>query len=106
MGRLSDWLREFEEILDVTVFNKWLWIIIVAMAAIVILPLTIMSIILLSPSWLSTVFVILIIISWGIAGGYKEWLLHKHKQEKTKLQGQDTVPFTYEHNSDKDKEYD
>lgn len=106
MGRFSDWLQEVEEILDVTLFNKWLWIIIGAMAAIVVLPLAVMSIILLSPSWLATVFVILIIISWGIAGGYKEYSLHKRKQEKAKLHGQDTIPFTYERGSDKDEEHD
>jgi len=106
MGRLSDWLREFEEILDITLFNKWLWIIIGGMAAIVILPLAIMSIILLSPSWLATVITIFVIIGWGVAGGYKEYLLHKRKQEKAKLHGQDTIPFTYVRNPDKDKEYD
>lgn len=103
MGRFSDWLREIEEILDITLFNRWLWIIIGGMVAIAIFPFVAMSAILMSPSWLSVTITILIIIGWGVAGGYKEWLLHKHKQEK-KVVGQDAIPFTYERFSEKNKE--
>jgi hypothetical protein len=106
MGRFSDWLREIEDILDITLFNRWLWIIIGAMCAIVILPFAIMSIILMSPPWLSATITVLIIIGWGVAGGYKEWLLHKRSKEKAKFVGQDTLPFNYEGRSKKENEYD
>lgn len=106
MGRFSDWLGEIEEILDITLFNKWLWVIIAGGAAIVIFPFAIISAIMMSPPWLAAIITILIIIGWGVAGGYKEWSLHKRKQEKAKLAGQDTIPFTYERHSEKDKDHD
>jgi hypothetical protein len=106
MGRFSDWLGEIEEILDITLFNKWLWIIVAGAAAVVIFPFFIISAIMMSPPWLGAVITILIIIGWGVAGGYKEWSLHKRKQEKAKFMVQNTVPFTYERHSEKDNDYD
>jgi hypothetical protein len=106
MGRFSDWLREIEDILDITLFNQWLWIIVVCAGAIVVFPFLVLIALMKSPPWLGATVTILIIVGWGIAGGYKDWLMHKHKQEKTKLLRQDTVPFNYERLSDKDKEYD
>jgi len=96
MGRIDDWLREIKEMLDATLFSRWLWIIIGAMCTIVMMPFLIMFVALSSPSWVGTTIVILVIIGWGIAGGYKEWSLHKRKQEKTKIVGQEVVPFNYE----------
>jgi hypothetical protein len=104
MGRFSDWLREIEDILDITLFNKWLWIIIVCASAIVVFPFLIILALLNSPPWLSATVTIMIIAAWGIAGGYKDWLMHKRKQEKAKLIGQDVVPFNYERHSEKDKD--
>lgn len=106
MGRFSEWLREVQEILNMTLFNKWLWIIIVGMASIVVLPFLIMMVLLSSEWWVATIITVLIIVGWGVAGGYKDYLLHKRKQEQVKLHGEDNVPFTYEGVSDKDKEYD
>ena len=87
MGRIADWLREIYDIVDITLFNKWLWIIIGAMCTIVIVPFFIMSIALMSPAWFSATMMILVIIGWGIAGGYKDWSLHKRKEEKARLTG-------------------
>lgn len=106
MGRFSDGLEGIEEMLDSTLFNKWLWIIVAGGAAIVIFPFAIISAIIMSPSWLAAVITILIVIGWGVAGGYKEWSLHKRNQEKAKFTGQDTIPVTYERHSEKDKDYD
>ena len=99
MGRVDDWLREIKEILDVTLFNRWLWIIIGAMCTIVMVPFFIMFIALSSSPWVSTTVVILVIIGSGIAGGYKEWALHKQKEEKTKVSGQEAIPCNYENYS-------
>jgi hypothetical protein len=96
MGRLDDWLTEIKDILDVTLFNKWLWIIIGAMCTIVMVPFLIMFVALSSPPWIGTTILILVIIGWGIAGGYKEWSLHKRKDEKTKVLGQEAIPFNYD----------
>jgi hypothetical protein len=111
MGRIDDWLREIKETLDITLFNKWLWIIIGAMSTIVMVPFLIMSVALTSPPWVGTTIMILVIIGWGIAGGYKEWSLHKRKEEKTKVLGREAIPFNYERYSfleeeKKKEEYD
>jgi len=87
MGRLDNWLQEIKEILDVTLFNKWLWIIIGAMCTIAMAPLLIMFVALSSPPWIGATVVILVIIGSGIAGGYKEWSLHKRKEEKATVRG-------------------
>jgi hypothetical protein len=106
MGQFSDWLEEIEEILDITLFNEWLWIIIACASAIVVFPFLSVSTLLNSPPWLGATITILIIVGWGIVGGYKDWSLHKRKQEKAKVTGQDTIPFTYERHLEKDKGYD
>jgi hypothetical protein len=106
MGWLKDLLTEIQEILDITLFNKWLWIIIVAMVSIVVLPFFVMAVILSVPSWLSTTITVLVIVGWAVAGGYKDWSLHKRKQEKAKFAGQEVIPFNYERFSEKDEEYD
>jgi hypothetical protein len=106
MGRFSDWLQEIEDILDITLFNKWLWIIIGCGVAVVIFPFLILIALLKSPPWVGATATILIIAGWGIVGGYKDWLMHKRKQEKAKLLGQELVLSCYERFSDKDKEHD
>jgi hypothetical protein len=59
---------------------------------------------------MGTTILILVIISGGIAGGYKEWSLHKRKEEKTKILGQEATLFNYDKYSlleeKKKEEYD
>ena len=95
MGKVADWLREIREILDITLFNKWLWFIIGAMSLIVVVPFFIMSVMLTSPPWVGATIMILVIVGWAVAGGYKDWMLHQRKREKSKLLGQDAIPFNY-----------
>ena len=99
MVRLDDWLREIKEILDVTLFSKWLWVIIGTMCTIAIVPFLIMFVALSSSPSVGTTIMILVIIGGGIAGGYKEWSLHKRKEEKTKVLGQEAIPFNYDKHS-------
>lgn len=106
MGRFSEWLQEVKEILDMTLFNKWLWIIVVGMVSIVTVPFLVMSVLLTSPWWVATIITVLIILGWGIAGGYKDYLQHKRKMEKAKLRGEDGVAFAYDHASEKDQEHE
>ena len=103
MGRVDDWLREIKEILDITLFNKWLWIIIGAMCAIAMGPFLIISVALTFPPWIGTTIMILVIIGSGIAGGFKEWSLHKRKEEKMKVSGQEAIPFIYDKYSSLDE---
>ena len=102
MGRIADWLIEIYDVLDATLFNKWLWIIIGAMSLIVVMPFFIMSAMLTSPPWIGTTITILVITGWAIAGGYKDWMLHKHKKEKSRTTLQETLPFDYERYSEKE----
>jgi hypothetical protein len=106
MGRLSDWLREIEDALNMTLFNRWLWIIVGAMCTIVIFPFLLIFVLLNSPPWLGATVTILVIVGWGVAGGYKDWVMHKRKQEKMKVTRQELIPFNYERVSDEDKEHD
>lgn len=103
LGRLNDWIREVRDVLDMTLLNKWLWVIIGAAVAIIVFPFLILITLLRSPPWLSATITILIIAAWGIAGGYKDWLIHKRKLEKTKLAGQDVAPFNYERYDEKNQ---
>ena len=103
MGRIADGLEETHELLDITLFNKWLWIIIGAMCTIILGPFLVMSVVLMSPSWVGATIMILVIIGWGIVGGYKDWSLHRRKEEKARLAAQEAIPFNYERSSDKEK---
>jgi len=62
--------------------EKWLWIIIFAVIMIVAFPLLIVYIILLLPFPFNTLVTILLIIGWGIAAGYKEWIISKEKEQQ------------------------
>ncbi len=62
--------------------EKWLWIIILALAAISVGPLLIIWVILYLPDELKVVATILIVIGWGVAAGYKDWLKDKRREEE------------------------
>lgn len=66
--------------------EKWLWIIILALFLIVIGPLFIVWFILLLPFPFNTILTFILVIGWGIAAGYKEWIIAKNK-EKEKTEG-------------------
>jgi len=61
--------------------EEWLWVIIAALAAILVLPLLIIWIILSLPDYLKIAATILIVIGWGVAAGYKDWLVEKRRNE-------------------------
>jgi hypothetical protein len=62
--------------------EKWFWIIILALAAISVGPLLIIWVILYLPDELKVVATILIVIGWGVAAGYKDWLKDKRREEE------------------------
>jgi len=49
--------------------------------AILVLPFVIVWIILLLPPPFNAVATVLIILGWGIAAGYKEWIMSKEKEQ-------------------------
>jgi Flp pilus assembly protein TadB len=62
--------------------EEWLWIIVFAFLAILVGPLLIIWIILALPAELKVVATFLIIIGWGVAAGYKDWLQEKRREEE------------------------
>jgi len=61
--------------------EKWFWILIMVLLAILVLPFVIVWIILLLPPPFNAVATVLIILGWGIAAGYKEWIMSKEKEQ-------------------------
>jgi positive regulator of sigma E activity len=80
------------------------------MCTIAMVPLLIMFVALSFSPWVGATIMILVIIGGGIAGGYKEWSLHKRKEEKATVPEQEAIPFNYERYSlseeKKKEEYD
>jgi uncharacterized membrane protein YidH (DUF202 family) len=64
--------------------EEWLWIIILSFIAILVGPLLIVWFILALPGELKILATILIIVGWGVAAGYKDWLQAKRKEEEQK----------------------
>lgn len=64
--------------------EEWLWIIILSVIAIIIFPLILIWLVLYLPSELRLIITIVLVIGWGIAAGYKDWLMEKRKEEKKK----------------------
>jgi hypothetical protein len=62
--------------------EKWLWIIVLGVTAILVGPLLIIWFILYLPGEFKVVATILIIIGWGVAAGYKDWLQNKRREEE------------------------
>jgi len=62
--------------------NKWLWITILGISAVMIGPfITIYAILAMPPEYRGPATV-LIIIGWGFASGHKDWAISKRKEEK------------------------
>lgn len=64
--------------------EEWLWITILALIVILIGPILIIWFILALPGELKLVATILIIVGWGVAGGYKDWLTERRRREEEK----------------------
>jgi hypothetical protein len=64
------------------ILEKWIWITIGACILIMIAPYVVLWMILQMPEVLRPFFVGAIVISWGIAAGYKDWLMDAKKREK------------------------
>lgn len=62
--------------------EKWLWIIVLSIIAIITIPLVTVWIILKLPPLLRLVATIFIIFGWGIAGGYRDWLKSKRREKE------------------------
>ena len=65
--------------------EEWLWLIVLSFIAILVGPLLIVWFILVLPPELKILATILIIVGWGVAAGYKDWLKAKRKEEEQKM---------------------
>jgi len=82
--------------LDWLLFNRWLWITVSCLALIALGPFFVLSFILALPQELMGVATLMLILGWGIAAGYKDWVIARRQEEKRKLQ---TIENYYEENS-------
>lgn len=64
--------------------EKWLWIIIIAIIAIITTPLIVVYFILLLPFPYNTIATIGLVAIWGVVAGYKDWIISKRKEKKQK----------------------
>jgi len=62
--------------------EEWLWIIVLALIVVLIGPLLIVWLVLALPAELKLVATVLIVIGWGVASGYKDWILDKRRREE------------------------
>jgi len=63
--------------------EKWLWILILGLILVMLGSLLIVYCIILLPFPLNTIALVALIVLWGVASGYREWL----KKEKEKELG-------------------
>lgn len=62
--------------------EKWIWIIIGCCIIIMVGPYIIFWLIFQLPEGLRSVFVMTIIVLWGISAGYKDWLMDSKKRRE------------------------
>ena len=77
-----DSVRETFSILWATLTSQWYWFIVAAAALIVAGPYFMLMLIISTPPPWNAVIVFLLIAGWGIASGYKDWIIYKSKEEK------------------------
>jgi len=68
--------------IDLFILNKWIWIIVFGCAAVIVGPVLIIYLIVLVPAPLKVAATFGIMIGWGVAGGYKDWILAKRQEQK------------------------
>jgi hypothetical protein len=64
--------------------ERWYWFIVVGVTLVFVLPLVIVWVILNLDPTIRLIATILLITGWGIASGYKDWIVSKRKEEKQK----------------------
>lgn len=64
--------------------ERWLWIIILGVSAIIVIPLLVVWFILQLSSELKIVATVLIIVLWGVAAGYKDWVKARREESEEK----------------------
>jgi hypothetical protein len=60
--------------------QKWYWIIVLGVSLILLVPLLVVWVLLNLPPFLSLVLTIGIVITWGVVGGYRDWIKNERKE--------------------------
>jgi hypothetical protein len=67
--------------------ERWFWFIVLLVMLIVTVPFIVIYLIfLLPPLWGPALATIVLIIVWGVASGYKDWVTARRKEEEEKRQ--------------------
>jgi len=62
--------------------EKWFWTIVFSLILIICIPLVVVWVILILPYPLNFILTVMIFIAWGVAAGYKDWIMSKKEEEK------------------------
>jgi Na+/H+-dicarboxylate symporter len=62
--------------------EKWFWIILVALVSVILIPFILVTVILSMPPILRVVATALLVLCWGVAAAYRDWMKEKREQEK------------------------
>jgi glucan phosphoethanolaminetransferase (alkaline phosphatase superfamily) len=62
--------------------QKWLWMIIFSLILIVVFPFLLVLLILSLPPPYNAVATVLLVIGWGVAAGYKDWIMSKEGEKE------------------------
>jgi cell shape-determining protein MreC len=62
--------------------EKWFWLIILVCASVILIPFLIVTLILNFPPYLRAVATVALVVSWGVAGAFKDWTKEKREQEE------------------------
>lgn len=62
--------------------EKWFWLILLALVSIILVPFILLTIILNLPPILRVVATVFLVVTWGVAAAYRDWLREKREQEK------------------------
>lgn len=62
--------------------EKWFWIILAALLSVILIPFIVVSAILNLPPVLRVFATVLLVMCWGVAAAYKDWVKEKNEQEK------------------------
>lgn len=60
--------------------QKWYWIIVLGVSLILLVPLLVAWVLLNLPPFLSLIMTIGIVITWGVVGGYHDWIKNERKE--------------------------
>jgi len=65
-----------------TLLDRWIWIIAASVTLITVVPLVVIWFIVESPPEFRMIATVLIIVVWGVAAGYKDWVIARRKEQE------------------------